>query len=336
MQVESLPAPTIVPVSETVQTAAPPTPPAEPISVPQSTASEESEQQTFHVMQPPQPTSVVLPPPPPLSLTSTESVEASTTTALIPLAPAPIASEQPIAPNTTTTTTTTTAVPTTAPTTKQTKRGSRASQNHKSINRSPGKPPLLLAKPSTGKPSPILPQPQKSVLVSNQMTPLIPKPIATNGQVVKPTTTNQTPGFTTYLVVDGNQGQLVQVANDGSKPVTFRNQAGQILQATPITVVSNGNQPSSVPTYSTNGDSSICNIPQLNNYQQQNGITAHATQNSSQTVTTVRTSSSIDTTTMTTQQVTGITQLPQNTSLLNGCNIVSHQPSLLQDRKSVV
>jgi len=98
--------------------------------------------------------------------------------------------------------------------------------------------------------------------------------------------------------------------------VTFRNQAGQILQATPITVVSNGTQPS-VSTFPINSDSSICNISQLNNFQQPQQA-AHATQNSSQTVTTVRTSSSIDTTTMTTQQVTGITQLPANTSLLNG------------------
>lgn len=334
MQVESLPASSVIPVPETVQPAAPPTPPSEPISVPQSTVSEESEQQTFHVMQPPQRT----PQPPP----STEPAETETSAALTPLVPVPIASEQPIVPNTTTTTTpatttltttTPTPVPTSAPTTKQTKRGSRASQNHKPIHRSPGKPPLLLAKPSTGKPSPILPQPQKPVLVSNQMAPLVPKPITTNGQIVKPSSTNQSAGFTTYLVVDGNQGQLVQVANDGPKPVTFRNQAGQILQATPITVVSTGNQ-STAPTFPTNGDSSVCNISQLNNFQQQQpqqtGITAHATQNSSQTVTTVRTSSSIDTTTMTTQQITGITQIPANTSLLNGCNILPHQPSLLQ------
>jgi hypothetical protein len=51
--------------------------------------------------------------------------------------------------------------------------------------------------------------------------------------------------------------QLVQVANDGPKPVTFRNQAGQILQATPITVVSAANQPV-MSSFQTNGDSSIC------------------------------------------------------------------------------
>ena len=51
--------------------------------------------------------------------------------------------------------------------------------------------------------------------------------------------------------------QLVQVANDGQKPVTFRNQAGQILQATPITVVSAANQPV-ISSFQTNGDSSIC------------------------------------------------------------------------------
>jgi len=75
-------------------------------------------------------------------------------------------------------------------------------------------------------------------------------------------------------VVDGNQGQvsdnysslhpkenrffqLIQVANDGQKPVTFQNQAGQILQATPITVVAPPNQPS-MPSFQTTGDSSIC------------------------------------------------------------------------------
>jgi hypothetical protein len=47
------------------------------------------------------------------------------------------------------------------------------------------------------------------------------------------------------------------VANDGQKPVTFRNQAGQILQATPITVVSPANQPI-MPSFSTNTDASIC------------------------------------------------------------------------------
>jgi len=46
------------------------------------------------------------------------------------------------------------------------------------------------------------------------------------------------------------------VANDGQKPVTFRNQAGQILQATPITVVAPANQPV-MPSFQTNGDSSI-------------------------------------------------------------------------------
>jgi hypothetical protein len=47
------------------------------------------------------------------------------------------------------------------------------------------------------------------------------------------------------------------VANDGQKPVTFRNQAGQILQATPITVVSPANQPV-MPSFPTNTDASMC------------------------------------------------------------------------------
>jgi hypothetical protein len=50
--------------------------------------------------------------------------------------------------------------------------------------------------------------------------------------------------------------QLVQVANDGQKPVTFRNQSGQVLQATPITVVAAANQPV-IPTYPVNGDCSL-------------------------------------------------------------------------------
>jgi hypothetical protein len=39
--------------------------------------------------------------------------------------------------------------------------------------------------------------------------------------------------------------------------VTFRNQAGQILQATPITVVAAGNQPIT-PAFQTNSDTSTC------------------------------------------------------------------------------
>ena len=49
----------------------------------------------------------------------------------------------------------------------------------------------------------------------------------------------------------------MQVANDGQKPVTFRNQTGQILQATPITVVSPANQPI-LPSFQSNGDCSVC------------------------------------------------------------------------------
>jgi amino acid permease len=48
--------------------------------------------------------------------------------------------------------------------------------------------------------------------------------------------------------------QLVQVANDGQKPITFRNQAGQILQATPITVVSAASQPAA-SSFPINADS---------------------------------------------------------------------------------
>ncbi|CAF1040976.1 unnamed protein product [Adineta steineri] len=218
---------------------------------------------------------------------------------------------------------------------KQTKRGSRTSQNNEHISRSPAKPATLLPRPSIGKPSTILPQPtQKPVVLGNQMAPLVPKPITTNGQVVKSSTTNHAQGFTTYLVVDGNQGQLVQVANDGPKPVTFRNQAGQILQATPITVVAPNNQPSA-PSFQTNGDSSILsNPPQMNTFQQQQqtAVTSQLHQNTYQTVTTVRTSSLIDMqqttlTNDTTQQLTGMSQIPTTSSLINDGNIISYQPT---------
>ncbi|CAF4894094.1 unnamed protein product, partial [Rotaria magnacalcarata] len=41
----------------------------------------------------------------------------------------------------------------------------------------------LLARPSTGKTSCILPQPQKTVLLSNQMTPLVPKPVSASNKL---------------------------------------------------------------------------------------------------------------------------------------------------------
>ncbi|CAF3979677.1 unnamed protein product [Rotaria sp. Silwood2] len=345
MQVESIPASTPLPEAPLPQPVAPSSEPSETTNAPLPPVSDDAEQPTFHIMQPP----------PPAILASNEIAIAPAPTTYTQLIAVPIASDQTITPTTPT-----------ATTIKQTKRGSRSSHNNKQISRSPAKPATLLARPSTGKTSTILPQPQKAVLLGNQMAPLIPKPVpTTNVPIVKPSTTNQSHGFTTYLVVDGNQGQLVQVANDGQKPVTFRNQAGQILQATPITVVSAANQPV-IPTFQTNGDSSILsNSPQINSFQQQQqqqpAVTPLATQqshqNSSQTVTTVRTSSTIDmqrsntfpllskrfyntfffpatltsdTTTMTTQQLTGITQLPATASLINGCNIVTHQPSLLQ------
>ncbi|CAF0913134.1 unnamed protein product [Rotaria sp. Silwood1] len=323
MQVESIPASTPLPEAPLPQPVAPSAEPSEITNVPLPPASDDAEQPTFHIMQPP----------PPAIVASNEVAIAPAPPTYTQLIAVPIASDQTITPTTPTRTTI-----------KQTKRGSRSSHNNKQISRSPAKPATLLARPSTGKTSTILPQPQKTVLLGNPMAPLIPKPVpATNVPVVKPSTTNQSQGFTTYLVVDGNQGQLVQVANDGQKPITFRNQSGQILQATPITVVSAANQPV-IPTFHTNGDSSILsNAPQINTFQQQPAVTPLATQqshqNSSQTVTTVRTSSTIDmqrttltsdTTTMTTQQLTGITQLPATTSLINGCNIVTHQPSLLQ------
>jgi hypothetical protein len=77
------------------------------------------------------------------------------------------------------------------------------------------------------------------------------------------------------------------VANDGQKPVTFRNQAGQILQATPITVVAAGNQPAT-PSFPITGDATLgtplCSqqnmtVGQMNGFpQQQTSITSLANQ----------------------------------------------------------
>jgi len=101
---------------------------------------------------------------------------------------------------------------------------------------------------------------------------------------LRPTPTTPIP--TTYLVVDGNQGRFVQVPNDAQQSVTFRNESGQILQATPINVLA---PPTPiVPSITINGDCSL----------------RSSVSNSSQTVTTVRTSSSVDLQQKTT--VTGI------------------------------
>ena len=77
------------------------------------------------------------------------------------------------------------------------------------------------------------------------------------------------------------------MANDGQKPVTFRNQAGQILQATPITVVAAGNQPTT-PSFPTTGDATLgtplcsqqnTHAGQMNGFpQQQTSVTSLATQ----------------------------------------------------------
>ncbi|CAF0756891.1 unnamed protein product [Rotaria sordida] len=190
---------------------------------------------------------------------------------------------------------------------KRTKRGFRTYLNSKKVNRTSIKPTTVLARPST-----IIPYSPKPILLNNQITPIIPKSVTS-------IQTNPSTGFTTYLVVDGSQGQLVQVSNDGQKPVTFRNQVGQVLQATPITVVSTANQPV-ISSFPTNSNCSLLS-------------------NSSQTITTVRTSSSIDmqqqttltngTTTMTTQQLTGINHqtsvLP--TTIINGNNNSSLEES---------
>lgn len=171
MQVETLPAP--------LAEASTPLPSAEPTDLSMVTAplpSEECEQPTFHVMQPPLPTPTAVPMP--IASVEATAVPVSTGT-FTPLVAVPITSETPIAPNPNPT-----VVP--APAVKPTKRvcssfrlkhvhnhilfqGSRSSQNHKQIARSPAKPPTLLARPSIGKPSPILPQPQKPTVFSNQM-----------------------------------------------------------------------------------------------------------------------------------------------------------------------
>ncbi|CAF3485482.1 unnamed protein product [Rotaria socialis] len=188
---------------------------------------------------------------------------------------------------------------------KRSKRGLRSYLNSKKINRSSLKPATVLARPATFNTSTIFPLSQKPVLFGNSITPIVPKAVTS----IQP---NPPAGLTTYLVVDGNQGQLVQVSNDGQTPVTFRNQVGQVLQATPITVVSPANQPT-ISSFTTNGDCSLLS-------------------NTSQTITTVRTSSSIDlqrqttltsgTTTMTTQQLTGINHQP--TTHINGNSLQSY------------
>ncbi|CAF4264352.1 unnamed protein product, partial [Rotaria magnacalcarata] len=183
--------------------------------------------------------------------------------------------------------------------------GLRSYLNSKKINRSSLKPATVLARPTTFNTSTIFPFSQKPVLFGNSITPIVPKAVTS----IQP---NSPAGLTTYLVVDGNQGQLVQVSNDGQTPVTFRNQVGQVLQATPITVVSPANQPT-ISSFTTNRDCSLLS-------------------NTSQTITTVRTSSSIDlqrqttltsgTTTMTTQQLTGINHQP--TTHINGNSLQSY------------
>ncbi len=106
MQVESLPAPVVVP--EVPQPLPPPAPPptevSEPVNVSVPPASEEFEQPTFHVMQPPAP---------PVPIVPNESAAAPSSTTFTQLVAVPIASDTPIAPTTTITPT---------PVAKQTKR----------------------------------------------------------------------------------------------------------------------------------------------------------------------------------------------------------------------
>ncbi|CAF1624942.1 unnamed protein product [Adineta ricciae] len=237
----------------------------------------------------------VLPVPTPVSATEPSVAPPSATTT--PMVTVPIAPAQPLL-------TSTPSAPI-----KKPKRGFRSLLNSRKPIRSSAKPATLLARPSIISTSTILPHPQQPILLGNQIAPIIPKAAPT-------IQTNTPPGFTTYLVVDGNQGQLVQVANDGPKPVTFRNQTGQILQATPITVIPSANQPV-VSTFPVNSDCSLLS-------------------NSSQTITTVRTSSSIDmqqqttltsdTTTLTTQQLTGIIHQPPilPTTFINGNNLSTY------------
>ncbi|CAF4454266.1 unnamed protein product, partial [Adineta steineri] len=66
--------------------------------------------------------------------------------------------------------------------------------------------------------------------------------------------------------------------------------------------------------------------------QQQTAVTSQLHQNTYQTVTTVRTSSLIDMqqttlTNDTTQQLTGMSQIPTTSSLINDGNIISYQPT---------
>ncbi|CAF1311384.1 unnamed protein product [Adineta steineri] len=245
----------------------------------------------------------------PAPISSTESPVVLSSVPQSQLITVPIAPAQPLL----------TSTPTSA-IKRTTKRGFRTYLNAKKPIRSSAKPATLLARPSIINTSTILPHSQQPILIGNQIAPFTPKAIPS-------IPANSSPGFTTYLVVDGNQGQLVQVANDGQKPVTFRNQAGQILQATPITVVSAANQPVA-SSFPVNGDCSLLS-------------------NSSQTITTVRTSSSIDmqqqttltsdTTTMTTQQLTGIIHQPPilPTTIINGNNIQTYDTNSSLDETKI-
>jgi hypothetical protein len=106
MQVESLPAPVVLPeVSQPLLPPPPSTEVSDPSNVSLPLPSEESEQPTFHVMQPP----------PPVSIAPSESMVAPPSTTFTQLVAVPIASDTPVAPNATVTATAT-------PTTKQTKR----------------------------------------------------------------------------------------------------------------------------------------------------------------------------------------------------------------------
>ncbi|CAF1095582.1 unnamed protein product [Rotaria sp. Silwood1] len=147
------------------------------------------------------------------------------------------------------------------------------------------------------------------------MASSIQKPISIN---------NQSQESTIYLVADGNQVQLVQVPNNVQKPVIFRNQNGQILQARLIPAASITNQPVFVSSQTNENvfilsNSSKINIPRQQQISSTSLMTQQPHESSSQAISTAHTSSSFDinskssasvTAKRTMQSLTSHTQLP--------------------------
>ncbi|CAF1683267.1 unnamed protein product, partial [Rotaria magnacalcarata] len=159
----------------------------------------------------------------------------------------------------------------------------------------------------------------------------------------KSSTMNQFQGVTTYLAIDGDQIQLIQVPDDRQKPFTFRNQIGRIVQATPMSVITAAMQPASSSFQINENSFTSHNSSQINavqQQQQQTAVTSLATQqprpNVSQTTTFGHFNSSFgtqrkiltdDTATMATQHSIDNTQLSQTASLFYDPNSDAYQQS---------